>query len=126
MKISEMEAGLYCTQCRDDTLHRIVYVNKKIQSIKCEGCQRITDMKIDAKKELYKEVYERISTKPLRLKKEYNQDVTKFVSDMPKRVISKPYRLIKYINKTRKVLNRCKSSSQVKSNKADVSLQCKK
>jgi len=121
MKISKMEAGLYCTQCSDETLHRIVYVNNKIQSIECEGCQRITDMKIDAKKELYKEVYERISTKPLRLKKEYKQDLNKFVSDMPKRVISKPYRFIKYVNKTRKVLNGCKSSSQVKSNTTDNS-----
>lgn len=109
MKILEMKAGLYCSQCHEDTLHRVVYINDKIQSIECAGCHSLTDMKIDAKKELYGELYDRISTKPSRLKKEYKQDSSKFFSDIPKRVISKPYRFVKYVNKTRKVFKKLKS-----------------
>lgn len=108
MKISEMEAGLYCTRCHDETIHRVVYVNNKIQSIECEECHRLTGVKINAKKELYEEVYDRISTKPLRMTLEYKQDLSKFVSGMPLRVISKPYRLIKYVNETRKVMKQSK------------------
>lgn len=108
MKMSEMEAGLYCTQCHDETIHRVVYVNDKIQSIECEGCHSITNMKIDTKKELYEEVYDRVSTKPSRLLEESKRDISKFVSGMPKRVISKPYRFIKYVSKTRKVLKKSK------------------
>lgn len=108
MNIKEMEAGLYCSQCHDDTLHRVVYFNDKIQSIECEECHRQTSMKIDAKKELYKEVYQRVSTKPSRLKKEYKNDLSKFVLGLPKRVISKPYRFVKYVDKTRKVLKTSK------------------
>lgn len=78
MKMSEMEAGLYCTQCHDETIHRVVYVNNKIQSIECEGCHSITNMKIDTKKELYEEVYDRVSTKPSRLLEESKRDLSKF------------------------------------------------
>ena len=109
MKMSEMEAGLYCTQCHEETIHLVVYVNNKIQSIECEGCKGLMKLKIDAKKELYEEVYDRISTKPTRLMEESKQDLSKFVSGMPKRVISKPYRFIKYVSKTRKVLKRSKA-----------------
>ncbi|WP_046175981.1 hypothetical protein [Domibacillus indicus] len=110
MKISEMKAGLYCTRCHDETIHRVVYVNNSIQSIKCEGCHRVTGMKINAKKELYEEIYNRIATKPSRVTQEYKQDLSRFVSGMPLRMISKPYRLIKYVNETRKVLKEFKHS----------------
>ena len=103
-----MEAGLYCTRCHDETLHRVVYINDKIQSIECAGCNRLTNMKIDIKKELYGEVYDRVSTKPSRLKKEYKQNSSKFFSGIPIRVISKPYRFVKYVNKTRKVFKKSK------------------
>ncbi|GLC87141.1 cytochrome c3 family protein [Lysinibacillus piscis] len=108
MKISEMEAGLYCTRCHDETVHRVVYVNNKIQKIECEACHRLTGMEVDLKKEIYDEVYERIATKPSRMTQEYKQDLSKFVSEMPMRVISKPYRLMKDVNEARKALKRTK------------------
>lgn len=111
MKISEMEAGLYCTRCHEETIHRVVYLNSHIQSIECEECHRLTGMKFDPKKELYKEVYGRLSTKPMRITKESSQDLSKFVSEMPKRLVSKPYRLMKDVNETRKAFKQSKRSS---------------
>lgn len=106
--MSEMEAGLYCTRCHDETIHRVVYINDKIQSVECEECHRVTGVKIDPKKALYEEVYDRISSKPSRITQEYKQDLSKFVSGMPMRVISKPYRLMKYVNETRKTWKQTK------------------
>jgi hypothetical protein len=104
MKSSEMEANLYCTHCKDETPHVIMYINGKIKGVECEECQRSVGVRVDVMKEFYKEVYERISTKPSRITHEYKEDLSRFLSSLPTRVISKPYRLMRYLNETRKVI----------------------
>jgi transcription elongation factor Elf1 len=108
MKISELEASLYCSRCHDETLHRVQYLNEKIHSTTCTSCQRKMEMDIDPKRELYKEVYKRVLSKPTRLTKEYKEDHDTFIGNFPKRVISKPYRLKKYVNETRKAFKKLK------------------
>jgi len=104
LKESKMDASLFCIQCRDETLHVISYINNKIKSVECEECHRIHRIKIDIVKEFYKEVYERISTKPSRITHEYRQNLNKFLLRLPARAISKPYRLIRDLNDTRKFI----------------------
>lgn len=108
LKRSEMEANLYCSRCHEETPHVIVYINAKLKNVECEDCNRVVGVNLDVRKEFYKEIYERISTKPSRITKEYNEDLSKFLLSLPTRVISKPYRLIRYLNETHKVFRQYK------------------
>lgn len=83
-----MDANLFCIHGRDETLHVISYTNNKMKSVECEECHRIHRIKIDIVKEFYKEIYERISTKPAKMTHEYKQDLNKFLSTFPARAIS--------------------------------------
>ncbi|MCM3216274.1 bh protein [Niallia taxi] len=104
MKRSVMEANLFCTHCNNETNHDVVYINEEITSVKCQTCQHEAGMKVDIMKKFYKELFEHIATKPSRMTEEYKQDLSKFIARLPIRVISKPYRFIRYLNESRKVL----------------------
>jgi hypothetical protein len=104
MNIKKMEADLFCIRCKEDVEHKITYVNNKIASVKCLACQNAMELNIDVSKEFYKEIYYRISTKPSRITKEYREDLSNFLFSLPVRVVSKPYRLLKDINASRKMI----------------------
>lgn len=108
MKVSELEASLYCTRCHDETLHHVKYLNDKIQCIECTNCHRKIEMDLNPLRELYKEVYKRITSKPTRLTQEYKDDLNKFIEGLPKRVLSKPYRFKKYYDETREAFRKIK------------------
>lgn len=108
MKISEMKADLYCIECNDDTLHNIVYLNSEIKCVECEECNRKVEVKVDLKKEVYKEIYNRVTTKPSRISQEYKKDLSKFLIKLPRRVVSKPYRAVRYLNKARNLTKKMK------------------
>lgn len=111
VKLTEMEAALDCIQCREETLHRIVYLNGKIQKVECTECHHYSGKeKINLKKELFNEIYERISTKPSRMTQEYKEDLNTFISGLPPRVINKPFGLIKYLNETKDAFKKSKDS----------------
>lgn len=105
MKRTVMEADLFCIQCKDDVPHQVVYINDKISHVECEVCHRSSDMPINPKREFYKEVYKRIASKPSRITDEYREDLSHFLISLPKRVLSKPYRLMKDINESRKIIH---------------------
>ncbi|MDD9148915.1 MULTISPECIES: bh protein [unclassified Sporolactobacillus] len=104
MKKHEVEADLFCTNCDRETAHKIVYINDQIAQIECEQCHQAINMEIDVVKEFYKELYQKIATKPTRITQEYRQDLSAFLRKLPFRVISKPYRVIKELNESRKII----------------------
>ncbi|SUV04027.1 Uncharacterised protein [Priestia megaterium] len=108
MKSSEMNADLYCITCNGETPHIISYVNGNLESVKCEECERGMKIQRDIMKEFYKEVYDRISTKPSRITTEYKEDLSGFLYKLPVRVISKPYRMISDLNHSRKIIKQFK------------------
>lgn len=110
MKISELDVSLYCSRCHDETLHRVQYLNDKIHSTECTNCHRKIEMNLNPTRELYKEVYKRITSKPTRLTKEYKADLSKFIEQLPKRVLSKPYRLMRNVDETRKAFKKLKNN----------------
>ena len=114
MKVKKMEAGLYCVNCKEEVNHEITYINDDIKSIRCEQCNRTKELKMDLKKEFYKEIYERISTKPTRMTEEYRKDLSHLLLSLPVRAIRKPYRLLKDVNSSRKVINTYKSKKKIK------------
>ncbi|MBU8640516.1 MULTISPECIES: bh protein [Bacillus] len=108
MKKTEMEANLHCTRCQEETLHSIVYVNDQMKSVECTECHQKISVQVDIMKEFYKEVYEKIATKPKRVTQEYKANLNGFISRLPIRVLSKPYRLMRYLNESYKVIKQYK------------------
>ncbi|XXM71426.1 bh protein [Lysinibacillus sphaericus] len=104
MKIKHMEADLFCVHCKEEVEHSITYVNEKIKSVECLECHHKMEINIDVNREFYKEIYKRIATKPERITKEYQADLSHFLFSLPVRVVSKPYRILKDINDSRKVI----------------------
>ncbi|MGI2327119.1 bh protein [Planococcus sp. YIM B11945] len=104
MKMKKMEADLYCVHCKEEVDHEITYINSQIKSIRCLQCGKTKELKIDVKKELYKEIFERISTKPTRMTEEYRKDLSHLLLSLPVRAIKKPYQLLKDVNTSRKVI----------------------
>lgn len=96
--LEKQDTTLYCIECDEDTPHKIMYMNDKIKMIKCEQCGKTSG--IDENK-LYKvysqETAKEILNKPLKLSQELRENRTKFLFSLPKRIISKPYRVIKEI-----------------------------
>lgn len=99
-----MEADLYCIHCKEDVPHSITYINDKLTHVGCEICGKSVDVEINPTREFYKEVYKRVSSKPARITEEYKQDLSHFLLSIPKRVISKPYRLMKDLHESRKII----------------------
>ncbi|MBU9672706.1 bh protein [Planococcus sp. CP5-4] len=112
MKVKKMEAGLYCVHCREDVNHEITYINDDIKRIRCMQCNRTIEMNMDLKKEFYKELYERISTKPTRVTKEYREDLSHLLLSLPFRAIKKPYRVLKEVHSSRRVINTYKPKNK--------------
>ncbi len=103
-----MDANLFCIYCNDETPHVLVYLNDEITRIECKECHHIVELKVDIMKEFYKEIYERVSTKPSRITSEYKKDLSSFLSKLPIRIASKPYRLMHDLNESRKIIRKYK------------------
>lgn len=76
----------------------ITYVGNTLRSIKCTKCGN----EIEIRKEKLIENYavdfiERILTKPYRMTRELEDDITKFILSLPIRIITKPYRIVKEV-----------------------------
>lgn len=96
MKITTMEADLYCINCNKNTLHEVIYLGENIKDIICTECR--TTLEIDDKLVMSAyaaDIFERVRTKPERISKEMREDLTKFLRSITIRVITKPYRMIK-------------------------------
>lgn len=115
MKIKTMEAALFCSYCKEEVNHEITYINDDIKSIRCEQCNKTKQLRVDVNKKFYKETYERISSKPIRITQEYKDDLSHLLMSLPVRTVSKPYRLLKDVNASRKILKQYKpKKSRVK------------
>ena len=92
----DMEAYLYCIHCNGETQHKIHYRNNQISQIKCNTCG--VEVRIDqdyVEKHIKEEFIRRVLTKPIRITKEMEKDLTGFLVSLPYRVVTKPYRMYK-------------------------------
>lgn len=112
MKVKTMEAGLFCNHCHEEVNHEITYINSHLKSIRCEQCNKTKNLRLDVNKEFYREVYDRISTKPNRITQEYKEDLSHLLFTLPFRTVSKPYRLLKDVNDSRKIIKEYKSGKK--------------
>ena len=96
MPNSQMDAYLLCIHCDKETKHCIHYKHNKIHMIKCTDCG--VEVKIDqdyVQKHFKEEFILRVLTKPARMTKEMEKDLTGFLKSLPFRVVTKPYRVFK-------------------------------
>jgi hypothetical protein len=93
-----MEAELFCLHCNRDTPHVVKYVGNTLKSVKCTECGSEIEIKREKLLEKYAvDFIERILTKPYRMTKELEGDITKFILSLPIRIITKPYRIAKEV-----------------------------
>ena len=95
-----IETNLFCLHCQKEVLHKIFYFGVALKAIQCSVCG--TEIRFDRKRILEVESLEfvdRLFTKPKRLTEELRRDLTAFLSTMPIRIATKPYRLAKEIVK---------------------------
>ena len=95
---SKMKAELFCLHCNKDTPHQVTYVSNSLKSIRCLECCSEIEIKRDKLLENYAvDFIDRILTKPYRMTRELEQDLTKFILSLPIRIITKPYRIAKEV-----------------------------
>lgn len=96
--MKKTETYLFCNNCESETKHIVIYLEDEIRRIKCEQCDRTFG--IDRKELLEEytvETVEHILTEPLRLNKELKEEGTGFLISLPKRLLTKPYRIVKEV-----------------------------
>ncbi len=96
MSNSHMDAYLFCIHCDKETKHTIYYKSNKINMIKCTSCG--VEVKIDqdyVQKHFKEEFVHRVLTKPARMTKEMEADLTGFLKSLPHRMVTKPFRVYK-------------------------------
>ncbi|KIY22095.1 bh protein [Mesobacillus subterraneus] len=103
-----MHGILYCSSCQDEVPHTITYINDKIKSVECDECNYTLSFNVDVMKEFYDEIYNKISTKPSRITEEYRANLSLFLKRLPVRIISKPYRVLRSLNTSRKIIKKYK------------------
>jgi len=103
MSDSKMDAYLFCIHCDSETKHHIEYKNDHIHKIKC--CRCGVEVKIDqeyVKEHCKEEFVHRGFTKPSRMTKEMERDITGFLKSLPFRVVTKPFRVYKEFHEYKK------------------------
>ncbi len=96
MGITRMQADLHCGNCDKNTLHEVTYLGENIEKITCMDCETYLEISEKLAYTNYAaEMFTRIATKPVRMTKEVNDDLSKFLYTIPFRVVTKPYRMIK-------------------------------
>jgi len=95
---SHLRTTLFCLHCDRATEHVITYVADKLSTVACEECG--TTLSVDRQKlagRMAADAVERILTKPKRMTEEMRADLARFISSMPIRIVTKPYRLAKEV-----------------------------
>lgn len=96
--LEKIDTGLFCLSCNQETNHTITYLDGEIKTIECIKCNKTSG--ID-KKELLKtytvNTAEKILAEPFKLNETIKNDGTSILYSLPKRILSKPYRIIKDI-----------------------------
>lgn len=106
MSRSIVDADLFCANCNQETEHQIEYLSDKIQSITCTKCGSAVHLDVSSMEKYYKEdVISRLVSKPGRMTREMQADLNGFLKSFPLRVVTKPYRIIKELEKEENMRN---------------------
>lgn len=114
MPKSIVSVELFCVQCNEFTEHIVTYKGERMESVKCQQCEREIVMWYDKPfqplsdhgqhvyhhnlRKLYSRRFlDRILTKPRRMEEELASDLSVFLVTLPLRIITKPVRLLQEV-----------------------------
>lgn len=98
MEREEITTVLCCLRCQKETEHRVVYQGGLVKAIQCNECGLEVGFDPSKLLALYGEdLVRRVLTKPRRITEEYKRDLFSFVSSIPFRIATKPYRMFREI-----------------------------
>ncbi|PTL37518.1 bh protein [Alkalicoccus saliphilus] len=97
MLMKKIEADLYCIHCCEEVPHEVTYIRDQISHIECLECGKTLEFNHDIFKEYKKHVYKSFIDKPKQFTEESRKDLSKFLFDLPVRIITKPYRFAKEV-----------------------------
>ncbi|AZO94762.1 bh protein [Halocella sp. SP3-1] len=96
--LKKINTNLFCINCNEETEHIILYLDDEIKSIECKKCHRISGIDKNELLELYTiDTVKHILTEPFKLNKKIKEEGSTFLYSFPKRIFSKPYRIVKDI-----------------------------
>jgi hypothetical protein len=115
-KQSVIDVDLFCLQCNQETAHRVEYLDGRIHRIQCEECGRMVEVwhehfgTMDRQDVGHQRVHwsslttlyapeflNRVLSKPKRMEKELQADLSLFLITLPLRLVTKPMRILQEI-----------------------------
>jgi hypothetical protein len=89
-----IEAALECPTCLNETVHEVRYVAGLLNQIRCVRCGQQWQMARHAVEEAYlRQLVSRLATKPIRMGLEAGRHPIDFAFSLPRRVVTKPWRI---------------------------------
>ncbi|MDO4288354.1 MAG: bh protein [Eubacterium sp.] len=90
----KVDAYLFCVNCDRETPHVVEYEGGQLHRIACEECGMAVQVNQEYVSAHYKEDFvRRVMSKPGRMTREMEADLSAFIKSLPFRVITKPYRV---------------------------------
>ncbi len=100
---NEMNATLFCVNCDKETTHRVSYNEGQISEITCAECKMAIHLNQQYIKEHIKEDFiSRVLSKPARMTREMEIDLSAFIRYLPYRIVTKPFRVYQEFNEDKK------------------------
>ncbi len=104
--LEKTDTTLTCTACDRDTVHRVVYLHKKVLKITCRECGK--DFRFYSKHPIEHYMLstaEQLFLEPSKLNREFHEEGASFLFSLPRRVITKPYRMMREFSEFLDVLS---------------------
>ncbi|PSR32560.1 MAG: bh protein [Sulfobacillus benefaciens] len=109
--IEPTKVELLCIPCMHSTGHTVTYRDRRLVSLECDVCHHRTELGEGVPREntehkvtlheierLYTEDFlQRILSKPQRMTRELEEDLSLFLATVPLRLVTKPYRVLKEV-----------------------------
>jgi len=89
-----IEVALECSHCRQETIHRLVYVGRILASTTCSVCHTQVKHDVDDLRISYaRDLLHRVVTKPFRLWRRFRRSPVTTTLEMPRKTMGKPMKL---------------------------------
>lgn len=94
------ESFLRCTVCEREAEHEVVYAGRFVTQIVCTHCGAVT--RLDVSQAYLPDLRDRITTKPRRLASVFRDRPVDSATSMPRRMLSKPLRMLEELRAVRR------------------------
>lgn len=93
--LTKVETELTCSQCDEETIHTMVYLNDEIYKITCQECGKSNSFyKRHPYQHYMLSTAKRLLREPAKWNREIQRQGASFLFSLPRRVLTKPYRMV--------------------------------